>query len=365
MACFFLLLLLSFAYRALVLVRKTLYGWGILRVKRLPLKVVCVGNLTMGGTGKTPTVEYVSCLLKKAGLNVAVLSRGYRGSREKEGGVVSDGSTLLLSEMDSGDEAYMLARRLDGVPVLVGRNRYRSGRTACERFGTEVAVLDDGFQHIQLDRDLDILLVDGREGFGSGRLFPLGPLREPLAGLARADHFLITKGKDRNRAEAIEEALRRWNREAGIFHGRYVPESLIDPKTGQPSSPGGLSGKKILAFSGLASPDHFFELLESLGAALVGEIVFADHHRYTERDLAFIRSNMSGAEWTVTTEKDMVRLEGLNFDELPLRVLTIRLEINEEEDFTRALFSGLEIGDSPAPSRKRPDGRENIPWQSR
>lgn len=341
--CGFPLLLVSIVYRLLVQGRYTVYRWGILPTRRLPLKLVCVGNLTTGGTGKTPMVEYVARALKGAGVRVAVLSRGYRGKQEKGLGVVSDGKAVLLSQRESGDEPYLLARRLEGIPVLVGSNRYESGKVAYERFGTQVAILDDGYQHIQLNRDMNILLVDGREGFGNGRLLPLGSLREPLDGLMRADHFLITKTERQDRVEAIEETLRRWNSKAGIFQGRYVPESLFDPKTGQHRGLDGLRGRKILAFAGLANPDYFFELLESLGAALVGEVIFPDHHRYTERDLEIIQKTMSQAEWMVTTEKDMVRLEDLNLEGLPIRVLTIRMRISDEQAFRKALFAGLEI----------------------
>lgn len=337
------LLFLSTIYRALVQGRYQLYRWRILPTRRLPLKLVCVGNMTMGGTGKTPVVEYVARALKGAGMRVAVFSRGYRGKQEKGLGVVSDGKAVLLSQTESGDEPYLLARRLEGIPVLVGSNRYRSGRVAHEHFGTQVAVLDDGFQHVQLHRDMNILLVDGREEFGNGHLFPSGSLREPLGGLARADQFLITKAEHPDKVEAIEATLKRWNPKAGIFHGRYAPECLFDPKTGQRDTVDSLRGRKILAFAGLANPDYFFELLESLGAVLVEEVVFSDHHPYIEEDLEIIEKAMSHAEWVVTTEKDMVRLEDLNLEGLPLRVLEIRMKISDEGAFRKALFAGLEI----------------------
>jgi tetraacyldisaccharide 4'-kinase len=339
----FVLAAVSTVYKVLVQARSKLYGWGVLPTKRLPLKVVCVGNITMGGTGKTPMVEYIARALKRAGVRVAVLSRGYRGKQEKGLGVVSDGKALLLSQRESGDEPYLLARRLKEVPVLVGRNRYKSGEMARQRFETQVAILDDGYQHIQLERDMNILLVDGREGFGTGHVFPLGSLREPLAGLSRADHILITKTERKDRVQDIEKTLRRWNSGAEIFHGRTVPEYLLDPKTGQQNELTSLQGKKIFAFAGLATPEYFFELLRSLGAVLVGEIVFPDHHRYKEDDLDLIRKMIADAEWSVTTEKDMIRLEDLNYEGLPIKVLQIRTEISRQKAFEEALFAGLEI----------------------
>ncbi len=288
-------------------------------------------------------------MLRDAYLRVAVLSRGYRGGHEKEQGVVSDGKTLLLSQVESGDEPYLLARRLNNIPVLVGRNRCKSGKLADQRFHTQVAVLDDGYQHMQLDRDLNILLVDGREGFGSSHLFPLGSLREPLKGLSRADKILITKAESQDRVQEIEETLRRWNSHADIFCGRYLPEYLLDPMTGERDNPRTLAGKRVLAFAGLASPGYFFETLESLGANLVGEFVFPDHHQYTEMDLETIRGSMSGAKWCVTTEKDMVRLENLNMAGLSLRVLGISMQISNEETFKKAILAALHI-DEPANS---------------
>ncbi len=300
----------------------------------------------MGGTGKTPTVEWVARLLRDADLRVAVLSRGYRGGHEKEQGVVSDGETLLLSQAESGDEPYLLARRLKNIPVLVGRNRCKSGKLADQRFHTQVAVLDDGYQHMQLERDLNILLVDGREGFSRSRLFPLGSLREPLKGLSRADKILITKAECQGRVQEIEETLRKWNSHADIFYGRYLPEYLLDPMTGERDNPHTLTDKRVLAFAGLASPEYFFETLESLGANLVGEIVFPDHHQYTERDLEIIRGTMSDAEWCVTTEKDLVRMENLNMVGLSFRVLEIRIRISNEATFKKAILAALNIDEA-------------------
>lgn len=340
---FFVLYPLSLIYRLAVQARYALYRWRVLPTRRLPSKVLCIGNLTLGGTGKTPMVEYVAHTLKNAGMRVAVLSRGYRGGKEKGLGLVSDGKSVLLSPRESGDEPYLLARHLEGIPVLVGHSRYESGTMACRRFGTEVAILDDGYQHVQLHRDMNIVLVDGRKGFGNGHLFPLGPLREPLTGLARADQILITKSDRGQAIKAIEGTLKRWNPRAAIFYGRHEPKSLLDPVTGQREGLDSLRGREILAFAGIANPDHFFDVLKSLGAVVVGEVLFPDHHPYAVQDLEMLRARRSRAEWLVTTAKDMVRLEGLPFRELPIKALEISMEISEEGIFRQALFRGLEI----------------------
>jgi tetraacyldisaccharide 4'-kinase len=349
---FFALLPLSLVYGALVRLRERLYRWGLFPTRRLPIKVVCVGNLTTGGTGKTPMVEYVARMLHDAGKRVAVLSRGYKGTKERRGGVVCDGEAMILSPRESGDEPYMLALRLGRIPVLVGRNRYASGNVVYRRFDTEIAVLDDGYQHFQLARDLNIVLVDGRKGFGNGHLLPLGTLREPLAGLRRADHFVITKVEQKEAVQTIEKTLQAWNPGAQIFHARYVPQSLLDPMTGERSRPDDLRGKTILAFAGLASPAYFFELLRSLGASVREELIFPDHHCYTEGDVKDIREMTAGAEWAVTTEKDMVRLRDMNIENLPIRVLEIRMDIADEERFKTSLLRDLAIQDTAASGRR-------------
>ena len=342
------LLPLSVVYGVLVRLRERLYRWGLLPAKKLPIKVVCVGNLTTGGTGKTPMVECVARMLRDAGKRVAVLSRGYKGTKERKGGVVCDGETMILSPRESGDEPYMLALRLGSIPVLVGRNRYASGNIVYRRFDTEIAVLDDGYQHFQLARDLNIVLVDGRTGFGNGHLLPAGTLREPLAGLRRADHFVITKVEQKEAGQAIEKTLQTWNPGAKIFHARYVPQSLLDPMTGERNEPDDLRGKTILAFAGLASPAYFFELLRSLGAVIREEMIFPDHHRYTEADVRDIRKMTAGAEWALTTEKDIVRLRDVNIENLPIRVLEVRMDIADEKRFKTSLFRDLAIQDTAA-----------------
>ena len=348
----FILLPLSLAYGAAVRLRERLYRWRLLPTRRLPIKVVCVGNLTTGGTGKTPMVEYVARVLHDAGKRVAVLTRGYKGTKERRGGVVCDGEAMMLSPRESGDEPYMLALRLGSIPVLVGRNRHASGNIACRRFDTEIAVLDDGYQHFQLARDLNIVLVDGRRGFGNGHMLPLGSLREPLSGLRRADRFVITKVEGKEAAQPIEKTLQTWNAGAQIFHARYVPQSLVDPMTGKRRGPEALKGKTIVAFAGLASPGYFFELLRSLGAAVRQEMIFPDHHRYTEKDAEDIREMTAGAEWAVTTEKDMVRLRDVNIENLPIRVLEIRMDIADEERFKTSLLRDLAIRDTAASGRE-------------
>ena len=246
----------------------------------------------------------------------------------------------------------MLALRLGSIPVLVGRNRHASGNIACRRFDTEIAVLDDGYQHFQLARDVNIVLVDGRKGFGNGRMLPFGTLREPLAGLRRADHFVITKVDRKKAAQAIEKTLQTWNPGAPVFYARYVSQSLLDPMTGERSDPNDLRGKTIAAFAGLASPAYFFELLRSLGATVREEMIFPDHHRYTEGDVKAISKMTAGAEWAVTTEKDMVRVRDVNIENLPIRVLEIRMDIADEERFRKSLLRDLAIRDTAASGRK-------------
>jgi len=335
--------LLSILYGAAVRFRLALYSSGLFKVREIGCKVVSVGNITVGGTGKTPTVEFIARSLNERGVKVAILSRGYR--RTGKGiGVVSDGHQLLLGPEEAGDEPYMLAKRLRTIPVLVGADRYELGRYALERFPLDVIILDDGFQHIRLKRDIDILLVDGEKGFGNAHLLPRGPLREPLSAMKRADIFLITKASsDTGR---IADSIMDKQPEADVFKSSYRPESIISLIDGAKTDLDAISGRKVMALSAIANPSSFITLLSSLGCTLVSEVSFPDHHSYAAKDMEGVeeKAKEAGAEFIVTTEKDAVKIELFkDMMGMPIYYLEIGLNMNgNEERFINAILAGIQ-----------------------
>ena len=332
---------ISSIYGLGVRARLFLYGTGFFKGSRLPFKVISVGNITLGGTGKTPAVEYIAKLLKEEAVDVVVLSRGYGGRMRGKFAVVSDGNRLLLSLREAGDEPYMLAQRLRGIPIIVGRRRDLSGRYACAHFHPHVAILDDGFQHLGVKRDVDILLVDSQTGFGNGYLFPRGPLREPLAQLNRADLFIMTKVEDLDTCGELEEMIKSHKRDAIIFHSTYSPDYLFDLNRGKRLPLGYMKGRRITALSGIANPAYFRNLLELAGAKVEEEIVFPDHHVYSGRDIPTIQRAMHKSECIVTTEKDAPKLGGVVKRDFPIMCLGISLKIIGGDHFKRVLLDLL------------------------
>jgi tetraacyldisaccharide 4'-kinase len=333
----FPLYLLSLPYGWAVGARSLFYSMRLLKTKTLPCPVISVGNITVGGTGKTPLVMALARGLMDRGIPVAILSRGYKGTKTS-GPVVSDGKNLFLSPEESGDEPFLMAQVCQGIPVLVGKDRFANGRVALQRFGIKGLLLDDGYQHLPLRRDLDILLIDSHVGFGDQHLLPRGILREPLSHLRRAHLFLLTKVDDLETSRPLERKIHEIHSGARVFHSDYRPMSLVDPE-GNQEALRSLKGKKILALSGIAHPDSFSSLLRKCGMEIVSEAIFPDHHAYIPKDLSTIKEKSKGADWIVTTEKDMLKLRTLGIDHLPIRSLRIEMRIWEEEDFFKRVIS--------------------------
>jgi tetraacyldisaccharide 4'-kinase len=299
-----------------------------------------VGNITLGGTGKTPLVIALARELLKRGITVGILSRGYKGTRERHGGVVSDGTRILLTPAEAGDEPFMLAQLLPGVPVLVGKKRYAMGIYALERFGMDCLILDDGFQHLGIKRDLDIVLIDARRGFGNSRLFPRGPLREPLRCLGRASMLVLTKAGPSPTMAALEDVLRRHAPTTPFYHSRYKPSFLREATSGKRVSLQAVCGKQVFAFAGIADPAYFVYLLKELGADVVREIHFPDHYNYEFADVSLLRKQSKTVDLSITTEKDFVKLQRLPLDDIPLYILGIEQEVIEAQ-FYRELISAI------------------------
>jgi tetraacyldisaccharide 4'-kinase len=329
---------LSLPYRGGVAARNRLYDLGLLPRAKLPCPVVAVGNLTLGGTGKTPTVILLANLLRQKGRRPAVLSRGYGGRANRPVSIVSDQNRILMAWDEAGDEPVLIARALPGIPVLTGAKRHLTGRTALERFNADILILDDGFQHRRLFRDLDIVLINAALPFGNGRLFPGGPLREPKASLRRA-HLLVRTGAEGDAVEPIEEAT------SGIpcFHGIHRPRGIIEGRTGRLLPAGIMRGEKACAFAGLGRPEIFRRSLTALGAEVVSFMTFPDHHRYSHSDLDALRrlAAQSGAHRLITTEKDGIRLTEFPEFLAEISLLKVEMEITPPGPFAELIFSRL------------------------
>jgi tetraacyldisaccharide 4'-kinase len=300
----------SQVYQLAARVRIHLHSKGILEQKSLPCKVVSIGNITVGGTGKTPMVHYVANLLKGFGLKVAVISRGYGGCAQRTGGVVSDGNTILMGPEASGDEAQLLASKLSGISLFVGKDRYRAGRRAICRFGASVLVLDDAFQHLPLKRDLDLLLLDSTRPFGNGYYIPRGTLREPVEQIKRASAFILTRWTEDSNLTRERFIIEAHAEGPPIFRCKHVPETLFAAREKKSLDLETLKGQRLFAFSGIARNECFHETISKLGGCLSGFLEFPDHHRYARHDLGLIwkRARDLNVDNIITTEKDYINI---------------------------------------------------------
>ncbi len=349
----------SWLFNAVAQARLWLYQRRILHDQPLGCLVVVVGNLTVGGTGKTPVVEKFARALQERGRKVAILSRGYKSkappswkrwwwafthAEEPPPRIVSDGQSLLLDSEQAGDEPYMLARNLPGVIVLVDKNRVKAGAFAIKKFGCDTLVLDDGFQYLPLKGRLNLLLVDKTNPFGNGHLLPRGILREPISHLRRASYVFLTKSDGRRDAE-LERIIEEHNPGVDIIECAHRPKYLqrFGAAVGEGDSRQPLTflkGKRVFAFSGIATPESFEKFLRDLGALLMGRERFMDHYRYGPEDLAelFVLATKVGAECLVTTEKDAVRIAAAQECPLPLYYLRLEIEIlRGASDFDEAV----------------------------
>jgi tetraacyldisaccharide 4'-kinase len=301
--------LLSWPYAAVVTLRNKAFDWGVLKTASVHVPVISVGNMTAGGTGKTPLVEYIVryCLMK--GKRVAVVSRGYR--RDSRGlVVVSDGQSMFVGAMKGGDEPVQIARKFPGAIVVVGERRVDAARVAAGSLGAEVVVLDDGFQHRYLRRDLDFVVVDSR-GLGVlDSMLPAGKLREPWSGIRRADLVAVSKvDMIPGTLEPDLSAFERWYN-GPVIQYRYKLDCVCKAPDGARIEPETMKSRPALAVSGIGDPDGFIEGLSAAGFVVKGNVAFPDHHRYTPRDVNQVIQAMQrcGAEVCVTTEKDIVRM---------------------------------------------------------
>ena len=307
---------------------------------RLPAHVISVGNITAGGTGKTPLVLYIARQLSLRQRHVGILTRGHGRSSHHGHLLLEPGSTD--SVIHTGDEAQLFLRS-GYAHVGIGKNRAKIGRMLLEQYGLDTLVLDDGFQQMRLARNLNIVMVDAMNPFGEGQLLPLGRLREPMLALRRASAFVITRTECNRPTKGIEARLRQFNPNAPIFRSRVVPTAWVDQSTGEEYPAGELPFQRTLAFCGLGNPQSFWRALDQLGIAPEERIDFDDHHRYTEREIRRMGLLVKrlGAEALLTTQKDVVNLcESAEAVVAPAKILWLKIgmEIDREDEFLKLLM---------------------------
>ncbi len=311
-----ILWMLSLVYCVFIVMCAALRGS---REKRMPLKVISVGNITLGGTGKTPLVEYICRFLKEHGHRFAVVTRGYTPAHKEASG----GAAIA-------DEPQMLSERLEQVPVIVKPDRVEAISEASRTYGADGVVLDDGFQQWHIHKDIEIVTVDGVNPFGNGRLLPRGILREPLFALKRADVFVITKTNCVPDISVLRRRLESINQSALIVESKHTIVGVYEfENPGRMHSLGSLKGKIVTVLSGIGDPHSFESMLKEAGVCVGLSFQFSDHHAYTHDDLASVTSasRNKGIDTILTTEKDGVRLRHLNFQSLVCTVMVARLEI--------------------------------------
>ena len=354
----FLLIPLSWLYTASVQLRNILYTRGVFKARRLPCRVISVGNIVVGGTGKTPAVIVIAEHLQREGMRVAILLRGYkrRGGKKmsrrlmsliplrEKVAIVSDGEKVCASPIESGDEADMMAKHLSGVPIIVGKCRYLTGQVALERFKVDVLLLDDGFQHRQLARDVDILTIPATHPFGSPKkLLPAGTLREPPTALRRADLILLTHADTPNISAHAKKVVKGLAPNAPVLESIHQPTHLYplvpnknnEKRTNVRPDTRELKGKRVLAVCGIGNPDAFVATLMRCSVASVELLAFPDHHVYTEADKQRIDTafQAAAADLIVTTQKDEQKLARFVDNwKLPIVVLAVALVITDGDE---------------------------------
>ncbi len=346
-AIFFFLKLLSFLFLAGWWGRKAVYRVGFRQRQRLACPVVSVGNITTGGTGKTPIVIFLARHFSAKGKRVAVLSRGYGRTLKRSSLVwVSDGESLLASPEEGGDEPVLIAQSVPKAAVIVSKDRYRAGLEALQKFKPDLLILDDGFQRrFRFHRDLDILVVDGANPFSTGFTLPAGLLREPLNSLAEADVFILNKVNLARSPEDIRTVLKRHNPRAFLVESRYKPASLRDFRTGKEVKPSSLDNQPVGAFSGVANPHSFIRTLAEHRVLVRHAYPLRDHYPYTKEKLKAILEDakLRGLKFLVTTQKDEVKLPKDLDPEIPILVLEIQWEVTEGKDHWETILKNISL----------------------
>ncbi len=302
--------ILSLLYRLIINFRNRLYDHKLLKEVKLACPVISVGNITVGGTGKTPCVIWLAQMLQQRGYKPAVLSRGYGGGNSQPVNIVTDGDKILLSGTVAGDEPLLIARSLKRIPVITGPDRILTGRAAVNNFGANVLICDDAFQHRRLYRDINIVLLDSSSPLGNGHLLPRGSLREPATALRRASVLIATRSAEATKkSDLIGKLAQAGN--IPVFHSNHRTAGIVRGDYSVQLPPDMLDGKKICVFAGIGEPSSFKKSILAAGAQIMSFDIFPDHHRYSRTEVKKINERFfqSGADLLLTTEKDGMRLQ--------------------------------------------------------
>ena len=342
---------LSGLYGAAMKARRALYQRGLFQVHKVLAPVICVGNITTGGTGKTPLVEWMAREFARRQRRVCILTRGYGRQHPGSRVVVSNGSETFSDARAAGDEPLLLAEKLRGeVAVICDANRVAAARWAIDNLGADLFILDDGFQHLRLARDLNIVAIDATNPWGNRRRLPAGPLRESPDQLARADCVIITRADDSAHAEALKSEISQLSKGRPVFLSRMRIDGLRELKAMTESvvSFNELKSRPVAAFCGIGNPESFFAQLRREGFQLCHTQAFPDHHYYTEQEINSLvhQSTARGAHAFLTTAKDEVKLRSL-VCELPGYVVNVVIEIPEEGKLLALVQAAIGIS-SPA-----------------
>lgn len=327
---------LSLLYGAVTRTRLSLYRRGTFQTTKLDRPVISIGNITTGGTGKTPLVEYVARLIAAQGKKVCILTRGYGRKDPHLQVIVSDGYGVLASPSEAGDEPYLLATKLKGLAAVISSaDRIAAGREAIKDFGTDCFVLDDGFQHLRLARDLNIVTIDATNPWGGGRLLPHGRLRESIEGMSRADCVVITRCDQVESVDRLREEIARLIDDKPIFESQMRMVRVSPLKNGGETL---TPPARVAAFCAVGNPRSFFESLQRAGYEVAIERAFPDHHVYSQDEIDAITQDAGNVEALITTAKDAVKLRAMAFS-IPCYVVEIEIAIDDADGFGQLVSS--------------------------
>ena len=345
----------SYLYEYGVRLKLALYNIGLKKKEKLDCCVISIGNITVGGTGKTPTAQKMADLIKRMGYRVVILNRGYRSHWDKEIGVVSDGNKIFMTAYEAGDEAYLMAKTLPGIPVVIGKNRAITGKYAVEKLNAEVIIMDDGYQHWHLERDLDVVLVDTLNMFGNGCVLPRGMLREPLENLNRGDLFLLTKTDQSSVLSRMQlrKTIEKYNAKAPVVESVHHPKNFVEIAdwykgiTQNHMELSELKGKNVMVFSAIGNPSSFEQTLSSIGLNIKEAVRYPDHHDYGMLEMQYIieRASSQKAVAMVTTSKDAVKIPTefiYSAREIPLYILNMDIQVTDGfEEFKECVLNAI------------------------